>query len=323
MENNNDYLKKKRILSIDVFKGFIILLMVFVNSIPLFENIPSWTKHAPDYGLTYVDLIAPAFLFMMALNFNISFNKREKIYSKSRLYLHYITRNLIIIGIGLFLFLGINEFRILIRWGILQVLGLSGLFLLLVYKLPQIIKLTIATIFIIIHQYLLSTFIGDIIFDMIEGGIIGALSWASIIIFSSIICENFLKEKKEQYFLILGIVFFIIGMITSFIWGLSRFRITLPFVFLSVGISSLLFYLFYLYFDKLNENKINNDNFLSILGRNSLILFIIHFIINSFIYQFSPTDLNITLAFSIAIIHCIIIWIIAYGMFKSEIFIKL
>ncbi|MBY9006944.1 MAG: DUF1624 domain-containing protein [Candidatus Lokiarchaeota archaeon] len=325
MENQEKPANQNRILSIDVFKGFIILLMVFVNTIPFFENIPSWTKHAPDYGLTYVDLIAPAFIFIMALNFNISFAKREQRNSKLNVYLHFLIRNLIIIGIGLFLYLGIDESGILLRWGILQVLGFSGLFLLLVIKLHYIVKLVIGLFFVTIHQFLLSTFIGDIIFDMIEGGIIGSLSWISLIIFSSVICKEFLENRHEKYFLIFGLIFFTIGFVTTFIWGLSRFRITLPFIFLSVGISSLVFYLFYLYFDRLGNKKdsIKKDNFLSIMGKNSLILFIFHFVINSFIYQVSPVDLNMTLAFSIAIIHCFIIWIIAYGMFKLDLFIKI
>ena len=66
----------KRLLSLDFFKGLTILLMVFVNTVGQFTYTPAWTKHAVDFGLTYVDLIAPFFVFMMALNFKSSFQRR-------------------------------------------------------------------------------------------------------------------------------------------------------------------------------------------------------------------------------------------------------
>ncbi|MHA1687720.1 MAG: heparan-alpha-glucosaminide N-acetyltransferase domain-containing protein, partial [Promethearchaeota archaeon] len=60
--------KFKRYLSIDVFKGITILLMTFVNTLSVFENLPAWSKHPVDYGLTYVDFIAHFFVFIMGLN---------------------------------------------------------------------------------------------------------------------------------------------------------------------------------------------------------------------------------------------------------------
>ena len=320
METQEESIDKKRYLSIDVFKGFIILLMVFVNSLPFFENIPPWTKHSQDYGITYVDLIAPCFIFIMALNFSMSYNHRIERDSKMNVYFHFIIRNLILIGIGLFLNMDFNSSGIIFRWGILQVLGMSGLILLLVCKFPFFLRLFIGFAIIIIHQYLLSTYIGDIIFDMLEGGIFGSLSWGAMIIFTSLICDGFLKNKAEKYFIIMGLFFCIIGIMISFIWGVSRFRITLPFVFISVGLSALIYYLFYFLFDKRKNMK---DNFLSIMGKNSLILFIIHYILVNFTYHIFPADLNMVLAFSIAIINCIIIWIISYLLFYAKIYIKL
>ncbi len=322
---NNNISKKKRYQSIDIFKSLLIILMVFVNSLPFFENIPNWSKHSSDYGLTYVDLIAPCFIFIMALNFNISFNRRIKLYPKKEVYIHYIKRNLILIGIGLFLYLDFNSTGIYIRWGILQVLGMSGLILLITFKLHFIFRMSIGLIFIILHQYLLFTYIGDIIFEDIEGGFYGSLSWGAMIIFSSLICDGFMRKNMSKYFVIIGITFFFIGIITSFRLGISRFGISLPFTFLSVGFSSLLYYSFYYIIDgrKNKVNLISNDNLLSIIGKNSLILFIAHFILISYTFSIFSSDLNVILAYSIAIINCIIIWIISYILFHLKIFVKL
>ena len=203
MENNdiiNNISKNKRFLSIDVLKGLLIILMVFVNSIPFFENIPNWSKHSQDYGLTYVDLIAPCFIFILALNFSISYNKRIKLYPKKDVYIHYIKRNLILIGIGLLLYLDFDTTGINLRWGILQVLGMSGLILLITFRLNIIFRISIGIIFILLHQFLFLTKIGDLIFDAIEGGIYSSLAWGAMIIFSSLICDRFKKNNQGLVF---------------------------------------------------------------------------------------------------------------------------
>ena len=55
----------KRILSIDIFRGLTILVMVFVNDLAGIKGLPWWNYHIPpgEQGLTYVDVVFPAFLF--------------------------------------------------------------------------------------------------------------------------------------------------------------------------------------------------------------------------------------------------------------------
>ncbi len=65
---SSDIKKKIRYMSIDVFRGIVIVAMVFVNTLSEFNTTPAWSKHAIDFGLTYVDLVAPFFIFAIALN---------------------------------------------------------------------------------------------------------------------------------------------------------------------------------------------------------------------------------------------------------------
>ena len=71
----------KRILSIDVFRGFTIFMMVFVNDLAGVGNIPDWMKHMPADAdaMTFVDVVFPAFLFIvgMAIPFAVK-NRLEK-----------------------------------------------------------------------------------------------------------------------------------------------------------------------------------------------------------------------------------------------------
>ncbi|MBD3197619.1 MAG: DUF1624 domain-containing protein [Candidatus Lokiarchaeota archaeon] len=311
----------KRFISIDSFKGFIILIMVFVNSLSLYDNIPSWTKHAPDYGLTYVDFIAPFFIFIMALNFKLSFNKRIQTSTPFSVYIHFLKRYLIIFAIGIILTLRLEPNIFEIRWGILQVLAIAGLMLLLLIKIKTYIRLLISITFLIIHQYFLTSSLGEVIFNSIEGGFFSSLSWGGMIILSSVICDQFQKSNMSYFFIGGGILLIIIGLITSNIWGFSRFRITLPFVLLTVGTSSIFFYIFYYIIEvKLSDSHLSQkENFLSISGKNSFLLFIIHLFVINIVYFFLPSNSLANLVFIYGYIHVVLIWVFSYLIFKAEI----
>jgi predicted acyltransferase len=174
---------RERLLSLDMYKGLTIILMVFVNSISQFTNTPAWTKHAVDFGLTYVDLIAPFFIFMMALNYKSSFKRRLEQPDKSKVYIKFIQRYLIFLGLGLVLYINLDPAgNVIFQWGTLQVLGVSGLMLLPLIMLPAIVRLVIGFGGLVVHQLLLETGLKQIIFDGYEGGIWSSLSWASMLI---------------------------------------------------------------------------------------------------------------------------------------------
>ncbi|MCK5135444.1 MAG: DUF5009 domain-containing protein [Bacteroidales bacterium] len=64
----------KRILSIDVFRGLTIFLMVFVNDLMPVTGIPTWLKHASADAntMTFVDVVFPAFLFIVGISIPLS-----------------------------------------------------------------------------------------------------------------------------------------------------------------------------------------------------------------------------------------------------------
>ena len=58
-----------RILSIDIFRGLTILVMIFVNDLAEVKGLPWWTYHLPGNvnGMTYVDMVFPFFLFIVGI----------------------------------------------------------------------------------------------------------------------------------------------------------------------------------------------------------------------------------------------------------------
>ena len=76
----------KRVLSIDVFRGITMFLMIWVNDFWTLNRVPKWLKHAiagEDY-LGFSDLIFPWFLFVMGMSIPFSIENRLKM-EESRL----------------------------------------------------------------------------------------------------------------------------------------------------------------------------------------------------------------------------------------------
>ncbi len=330
-------LKTTRLLSIDFFKGLTIILMTFVNTTRTFESIPWWSKHAGNFGLTYVDLIAPFFVFMMALNFKSSFMRRFQKDGRKQAYLHFVRRYLIFLFVGLVISINFDDAgNLVFHWGTLQVLGASGLISLFLIEFHPLIRLGIGTILMGIHQCLLETTLKPLIYDAIEAGFFGALSWGGMMILSTVLAEGIYKFKKEQdksvmirYFLIYGILLTVLGFllnlisVVNFNWVISRQYMSLPYCLVTTGISAIVFFCVFLIFDlfKPNYKFFQEENFISVIGKNAFILFIIHCVIFSITNTSIPTNIPLVLAVLIGITCVLIIWIIGYLMNKFEIFI--
>jgi heparan-alpha-glucosaminide N-acetyltransferase len=100
------FMKSQRILSIDIFRGLTIFLMVFVNELAGVTNIPDWMKHrSADFdGMTFVDVVFPAFLFIvgMAIPFAVK-NRENKGDSPFQFWKHAIIRTIGLLVLGVFM----------------------------------------------------------------------------------------------------------------------------------------------------------------------------------------------------------------------------
>jgi heparan-alpha-glucosaminide N-acetyltransferase len=68
-----------RIQSIDIFRGFTIFMMVFVNDVAGVADIPTWMKHVSKDAdaMTFVDVVFPAFLFIVGMSIPLAIRARE------------------------------------------------------------------------------------------------------------------------------------------------------------------------------------------------------------------------------------------------------
>jgi heparan-alpha-glucosaminide N-acetyltransferase len=95
-----------RIVSIDVFRGLTMAVMIFVNQLSSAHGLPWWTYHAPGNVdvMTYVDMVFPFFLFLVGMSLPISVERRlKRNASLFALWQHVILRVLSLIVLGLIL----------------------------------------------------------------------------------------------------------------------------------------------------------------------------------------------------------------------------
>lgn len=99
-------LKSGRILSIDAFRGITILVMIFVNSVAGVSGIPAWMQHAHgnEDRMTFVDVVFPAFLFIVGMSVPFAINSRlAKGDSFWKLQQHIAWRTLGLLVLGVFM----------------------------------------------------------------------------------------------------------------------------------------------------------------------------------------------------------------------------
>jgi len=100
MENPSDSLS--RLLSLDAMRGFTIAAMIMVN-FPGHEDFVFPTlRHTRWNGLTFTDLIAPTFLFIVGVSIALAYSKKRGA-PKGGLYRKIIIRSLKIFAVGMFL----------------------------------------------------------------------------------------------------------------------------------------------------------------------------------------------------------------------------
>ena len=96
--------QSNRLISLDMFRGFTIALMILVNNPGSWSYVYAPLEHAKWNGWTPTDLVFPFFLFIVGVAMSFSFSKRiERGDLKVQLLQKIFKRTLIIFTIGLFL----------------------------------------------------------------------------------------------------------------------------------------------------------------------------------------------------------------------------
>jgi predicted acyltransferase len=89
--------------SIDVVRGLVMFTMIFVNDLARAHNVPAWMKHfRGDSGMTFVDLVFPAFQFIVGLSIPLALGRRlERGEPVWRALGHVLARTAALLAIGI------------------------------------------------------------------------------------------------------------------------------------------------------------------------------------------------------------------------------
>jgi predicted acyltransferase len=265
----------KRIDAIDQFRGFAILLMVLANYFNDINTLPVWLKHAQDIGYTFSDLVAPMFVFTIGLTYGLSFRRRYERDGAWGAYNHVISRNLALIGLGFLITLGgtfISFYPPSTYWGLLQALGAAGLITLPFIKIKSSYRWIVGVIILAVYQLVLNQYWLDQVINAAHNGPQGALSWGAMLIIATSLGDLYQSEEKRSQLLWLSLLFIIVGGLTSPIIPISKHRASASYVFLSLGLSCLIFYALHL----LGAKYHYRIPLLTEWGKNSLLLYILH-----------------------------------------------
>lgn len=95
-----------RVVSIDIFRGITMAVMIFVNDLDSVHGLTKWTYHMPARvdAMTYVDMVFPAFLFIVGMSLPLAVRARlRRDPSVGKLWLHIVLRSLALLILGLIL----------------------------------------------------------------------------------------------------------------------------------------------------------------------------------------------------------------------------
>ena len=326
--NSKQSLKRERSLAIDVFRGISISAMVFVNIVGIFNSTPAWSKHPSDFGLTYVDLVSPFFIFAISLTYHTSFKRRKEKYGSFNTYLQFLRRYGALIGFG---FLGAISFSvsgISFSWGVLQAIGFAGIFTLFFIDFRILVRFIISIYLLIFYQFLSIAeliidgnviVLSELILKGSHGGFIGGFGWAILMLMTTVIGELF--EKKDlKKIIIFGILFSAVGVVLSFIFGISKRRVNTSYITLSIGLGSILFCILW----EIYENKKLTHRRSIIFqhkGKNAFTLYVFHTILSVFTGLLIPESISWGIVLIISFLNMIIIWLVAVILDRKKIYI--
>ena len=153
---------KDRILSVDIFRGATIVLMILVNTPGTWSAVYAPFLHADWHGYTPTDLVFPFFLFIVGTSIALSYKNKV---ADSNTYKKIIIRTLKLIALGLFLgaflisFPFFKDFADIRFPGVLQRIGVVFFFAAILFLNFNWKTLIGIAIFLLVGYWLLMTFV--------------------------------------------------------------------------------------------------------------------------------------------------------------------
>lgn len=339
---------KMRIASIDQLRGFAIFGMLLVDYFGCFDHTWSQLHHHRE-GMTFADIIAPLFLFVVGMGMRLSTLKRLEHDSLPNVRKAILKRYALLTLIAFTLYTGY-------LWDALMNIGLAGLLaVFLVDKKPSV-RITAGLLFLAAYQAVFSLTVyggwllrvvkfeddtmpllvklfpfGPELMDCpINGGPLGFWSWALMLLCGTIAYDIMASKNTRTITagcLAWGVALCVIGYALKIewtgvkaAWPFSKYYVTAPYALWSSGLCFLILLAFYGVCDLLRVQIPH----LTVFGTNPLVIYILQWCIMESACRFIPDEttnwMGIWLGFAVFYGIC---YGTAYYLHQKKIFVKL
>ncbi len=313
---------KNRILSVDIFRGATILLMVLVNTPGTWTNVYAPFRHAEWHGYTPTDLVFPFFLFIVGTSIVFSYKNKPV---NGATYKKILIRTLKLIGLGLFLGAFLIEFPFIKEWsnirfpGVLQRIGVVFFFASILFINCNWKTLIGITASMLVGYWLLMTLIPvDGVASTLERAPNNLANWLDVQVFGShnykpdydpegllstvpSIASSLLgiftgliliskQEKKATILMGIGGSFLIIGHLWDIIFPINKALWTSSFVLVTAGWANLILALIYYITD---IKKIQFGSIFRYAGANAIIVYFLSSFIAKIMGQIQIGDTSL------------------------------
>lgn len=262
-----------REVAIDRFRGGLVVLMVAGNFGAGVAAVPAALKHAEDIGLTVADLVAPAFVFAIALTYGPSLDRRLRSGAASA-YAHAVLRYLALIGIGAILTAGGAAVAgVPGDWGVLQALGVAGLLCLPVLRLPVMVRVAIGLAVLVAYQLALDAWFLETVRGSVHGGFLGAIAWGALLILATAVAD--LRRAGTGRFAIACGVLAVLAIVSAILVPVSKNRVSPSYLLIALGVSAVAFLLV----DLASRVLPRHAGPVAWWGENPLVLYLAHLLL--------------------------------------------
>jgi heparan-alpha-glucosaminide N-acetyltransferase len=213
--------KRNRILSIDILRGFDLVLMLFVNDLYM-PGVPSWLGHmkADFDGMGLADWVFPGFMFMVGMSIPYSVGSRiSRGDDRGALFKHILVRtvSLLIIGVLMSNSRNVNAEFTGITKSVWSLIMYSGVFLIwnnydkLKWNKNLVYSLQILGVLMIIPMVYIFRSPEDGIFRFNSWGILGTIGWGYLV--AALVYMFFRDSITKASWFVIG--FLILNMLSK------------------------------------------------------------------------------------------------------------
>ena len=273
-------MQSNRYESIDQFRGFAVLGMVLVNVLGRYSVIPQFFKHQYGTGFSFADAVAPFFMFVVGMAFRVAYIRNVERSGVLMTWLTVMRRFFTLFVVGAFVY-QFNPDRIF--WGALSEISVAGLLALPAIGLNKKYRIGAAVFYPILFLALPDW--------QPFGKAFEPFLWVSILLLGSLLADFIQKDDKRGLLwccLGWGFAFVLIGGVLSY----ASLNIS-HFIFY-VGLSFLLYAVFYIVADVCHKPFPH----LSVLGKNALVVYALHYVVDNDLQKLIAGDASLWLAFS-------------------------